>query len=91
MNSSRKNPSPPLGRSSEIPRGREVLKVKLLEEKYEAKLQFPGGTGGEKKLELHILSNKYSGTRLIWTPRGQAKVSVLTGVRIKRLNFRENV
>ena len=41
--SSRKNPYPPHGRSLEIPRGRGVLKVKILEAKYEAKLEFPGG------------------------------------------------
>ena len=40
-----KDPYPPNGRSSEIPRGRRVLKVKILEAKYEAKLEFPGGTG----------------------------------------------
>ena len=39
--SSRKNPYPPHGRLSEIPRGRGVLKVKILEAKYEAKLEFP--------------------------------------------------
>ena len=33
----------------------------------------------------------YSGTRLMWTPRGHAKVYVLSGVRIKRVNFRENI
>ena len=33
----------PHGRSLEIPRGREILKAKLLQEKYEAKLEFPGG------------------------------------------------
>ena len=49
MCSSRKNPYPPHGRSSEIPRGRGVLKVKILEAKYEAKLEFPGGTGGAKQ------------------------------------------
>ena len=47
--SSRKNPNPPHGRSSEIPRGRGVLKVKILEAKYEAKLEIPGGTGGTKQ------------------------------------------
>ena len=31
----------------EIPRGRGVLKIKILEGKYEAKLEFPGGRGGE--------------------------------------------
>ena len=44
-----KNPYPPHGRSSEIPRGRGVLKVKILEAKYEAKLEFPGGRGGAKQ------------------------------------------
>ena len=32
--------------SLEIPRGREVLKAKMLEAKYEAKLEFPEGKGG---------------------------------------------
>ena len=36
-------------RSLEIPRGRGVLKAKLLEEKYEAKLEFPGGWGAKQK------------------------------------------
>ena len=46
-------------------RGRWVLKVKILEAKYEAKLEFPGGEGSSRKrnscggsmdifLELHI-------------------------------------
>ena len=50
----------------EIPRGRGDLKAKLLEGQYEAKLEFPGGCGGAKQinlpwgeygyfLELHIL------------------------------------
>ena len=47
--SSKKNPYPPHGRSSEIPRGRGVLKVKILEAKYEAKLEFPGGMGVQNK------------------------------------------
>ena len=34
MCSSRKSPYPPLGRSLEIPRGRGVLKVKILEANY---------------------------------------------------------
>ena len=64
MYSSRKNPYPPHGRSLKIPRGRGVLKVKMLEAKYEAKLEFPGGRGGggakQKReygyiLELHHL------------------------------------
>ena len=49
MCSSRKNPYPPHGRSLEIPRGRGVLKVKILEAKYEAKLGFPRGKGGVKQ------------------------------------------
>ena len=44
--SSRKNPYPPYGRSSKIPRGRGVLKVKILEVKYKAKLEFPRGSRG---------------------------------------------
>ena len=48
LNSSRKKPYPPHGRSSEIPMGRGVLKVKIFEAKYEAKLEFPGGTRGAK-------------------------------------------
>ena len=47
---SRKNPYPSHGRSSEIPRGRGVLKVKILKAKYEAKLEFPGGMRGEKRI-----------------------------------------
>ena len=43
MCSSRKNPYPPHGRPLEIPRGRGVLKVKILEAKGEAKLGFLGG------------------------------------------------
>ena len=78
MCSSRKNPYPPHGRSSEIPRGSGVLKVKILEAKYEAKLEFPRGTGGvqSKKLlwgeygyflELHNLASVTSveGTSLL--------------------------
>ena len=37
------NPYPPHGRSLEIPRGSGVLKVQILEAKYEAKLAFPRG------------------------------------------------
>ena len=36
-------PAPLHGCLMEIPRGRGVLKAKLLKEKYEAKLEFPGG------------------------------------------------
>ena len=49
MCSSRKNPYPPHGRSLEIPWGRGVLKGRILEAKYEAKLEFPGGKGGAKQ------------------------------------------
>ena len=35
----------PHGRSLEFPRGRGVLRAKLLEEEYEVKLEFPGGGG----------------------------------------------
>ena len=47
--SSRENPYPPHGRSPEIPRGRGVLKPKISEAKYEAKLEFPGGREGAKQ------------------------------------------
>ena len=43
--SSRKNPNQCHGRSSENPRGRGFLEVKILEAKDEAKLEFPGGMG----------------------------------------------
>jgi len=64
---SEENPYPPHRRSSEIPRERGVLKAKILETKYEAKLEFLGGRGGGGKtknllwglygyfLELHNL------------------------------------
>ena len=77
--SSRKNPYPPQVRSSEIPRGRGLLKAKILEAKHDAKLEFPGGGGGECKtknlpcgeyryfLELHNLigrsKNSHDATR----------------------------
>ena len=47
-----KNPYPPQGRSLEIPRGRGVLKVKILEAIYETKLEFPGGREGAKQKTL---------------------------------------
>ena len=43
MCSSKNNPYPPHGGSLKIRMGRGVLKVKFLEVKYEAKLEFPGG------------------------------------------------
>ena len=51
--SSRKNPYPPQGRSSEIPRGWGVLKAKILEAMYQAKLEFPGERGGCKTKTFH--------------------------------------
>ena len=39
----------PHGRSSEIPRGRGVLNVKILEAKYKAKLEFHRGSRGAKQ------------------------------------------
>ena len=49
MCGSRKYPYSPHGRSLDIPSGEGgVFKAKLLEEKYEAKLEFPGGWGGAK-------------------------------------------
>ena len=52
--SSRNNPYPPQGRSLEIPRGRGVLKAKILETKYGAKLKFLGEAGGAKqKTRVH--------------------------------------
>ena len=63
------------GRSSEISRGWGVLKVKSLEAKYEAKLEFPGGRGVQNKkpsvgeygyfLELDIAIHGVSGLKLI--------------------------
>ena len=49
MCSSKKHPYQPHERSSEIPSGRGILKVKILEGKYEAKLEIPGGTGVQNK------------------------------------------
>ena len=46
MFSSRKNPYSPHRRSLEIPRGRGVLKAQILEARYKAELEFPGGRGG---------------------------------------------
>ena len=52
MCSSRKNPYPPHGRSLEIPKGRGVLKAKILEAKCETKLDFLGGGGGGAKQKI---------------------------------------
>jgi len=55
---SRKNPCPLHGRSLEIPRGRGVLKAKILEAKYEAKLKFLVG---------RRVQNKKSSLGEVWT------------------------
>ena len=52
-------PTPPHGWSAEIPRGRGVLKVKISEAKFEARLEFPrgsrgGGGGGKYKTKTPV-------------------------------------
>ena len=60
MCSSRKNPYPPHGRSLEIPWGRGVLKAKILEAKYEAKLECNFlGRGGCKTKNLQCGEHGY--------------------------------
>ena len=54
MCGSRKYPYAPHGRSLEIFTGRWVSKVKLLDEKYEGKIEFPGGCGGAKHKTSHV-------------------------------------
>ena len=49
MCSSRNSPYPPHGRSPEIGRVRGVVKVKILEAMFEAKMEFLGGMGGAKQ------------------------------------------
>ena len=44
-----KNPYPSHGRSPDIPGGKKVLKAKILEAKYEAQMEFPGGKGVQNK------------------------------------------
>ena len=66
MCSSRNNPYPPHGRSLEIPRGRGVLKVKILEATYEAKLEFPGGQGVQNKKPSMGGVWIFSGTAQCW-------------------------
>ena len=60
--SSRKNPYQPHGRSLEIPRGRGVWKTKILEAKYEAKLEFLEGGGGAKQKTFHGRHGYFFGT-----------------------------
>ena len=63
--SSRKNPYPPLWRSSEIPIGRGVSTVKILEAiKYETKLEFLGGRGVQNKTLPRGSMNVFSGTTI---------------------------
>ena len=57
-----KNPYPPHGRSLEIPREGGVLKVKILEAKYEVKLEFPRGSGDAKQKTFHGGVWIFSGT-----------------------------
>ena len=74
--SSRKNQYQPHGRSLEIPGGRGggwVLKAKISEAKYEAKLEFPGGNewgeggrGGAKHKTFH------EGGWILWIFSGTA-------------------
>ena len=47
-----KNRYPPHGRSLEIPRGKGVLKAKIVQAKYEAKLESLGGGGGAQQKNL---------------------------------------
>ena len=49
---SRKKPYSPQGRSSEIPSRRGEGWLKILEAKYEDKLEFPGRRGGAKQKNL---------------------------------------
>ena len=49
MCSSQKSPYPVLRRSLKIPKGRGVLKAKIVEAKYVPKLEFPGGVGVAKQ------------------------------------------
>ena len=66
------NPYPLHGRSLEIPRGGGgVLKAKILEAKYEPKLEFPGGGGGGGGMQ-----NKYPSVRGIWIFSGTAQSSL---------------
>ena len=48
MCSFRRNPYPPYGRSLELPWGRGVLQVKILEAKYKAKMELGGGGGAKQ-------------------------------------------
>ena len=49
MCASRQYPYSPNRKSLEIPRERGVIKAKLSEERYEAKLECPGGEGEQNK------------------------------------------
>ena len=74
-----KNPYPPHGRSLEIPKGREVLNAKILEAKYEAKLEFPGWTG---------VQNQKPSEGGVWIFSGTAQSQVqLLGHALKIASF----
>ena len=66
-----KNPYPPQGKSLKIPRGRGVLKVKILEAIYEAKLEFPGGGR---------VQNKKPSVGGVWIFSGTAQLTFLSYV-----------
>ena len=76
--SSRKNPYPPHGRSSEIPRGREFLKVKTLQSMYEAKLEFSGGWG---------LQKKKPSARGVWIFSGTAQSKIKSALLNKYVSY----
>ena len=61
--SSRRNPYPPTSRE------RGVLKVNILEAKYEAKPEFPGGTAGVKQTPSKTLIASMGG---VWIFSGTA-------------------
>ena len=79
MHSSRKNPYPPHGRSLEIPRGRGVLEVKILEAKYKAKLEFPEGGGGG-------VQSKKPSVREVWIYSGTAQFP-FQSVRMEKVEY----
>ena len=86
-----------------IPRGRGILKVKFLEAKYEAKLEFPGGRGCINKKpsvgEVWIFSGTAQSkfTLIEWTPsRGKEspineEVHPLTRLAVYWLSCGSNV
>ena len=87
--SSRKNQYPSRGRSLEIPRGRGVLKAKILEAKYEAKLEFLGGRGYKTKTfrggSMDIFWNYTFLFTLIFT------CSNIQVMRVKKVNTKDEM